>query len=535
MDAFSKDNFEIAYTQFTELSASFPKDPLYKYYCGVCLVRLNREPAKAASLLQEAIQGSAAIRSVPADGLFYLGRAWQMAGNFRDAIKYYNLYTEQVGRKASREAGVPQYLQQCNERKGQISTFEVKKPEHAEEDNIIKLPTQTDQKIVQPETRLADTLTGHKELLPVSYDSLLSQALDYQFRSDSLSGLATQVRKSGEMAGDAERAELKSRAQTLEQLSAYNQKMADMKIADAQKFITKPELIESDTVTEIQTTDQKAVKPDSIKNPEIKSTPVIQKDTVIVQKATQPERNVTIPADKTVQNSPGIFSVFEVVGRPVYSANEKVKVNPEVPPGLIYRIQVAVFRNPVAPSYFKGLTPVFGFRGEGTEISTYYAGMFRKHADAAKALTRVRGLGFKDAFIVALIDKKIVSNERAAILEKDWGSKSLSSAKQKTDDMPHDTVPPTLVFRVEVLKSVKPAESDLLENIKKLAGARGLDIIVNEIKQNIYLIGTFLTYESAVEYSDLLVRNGLREAKVVAYLGKREIPVETARQLFEKY
>jgi hypothetical protein len=29
------------------------------------------------------------------------------------------------------------------------------------------------------------------------------------------------------------------------------------------------------------------------------------------------------------------------------------------------------------------------------------------------------------------------------------------------------------------------------------------------------------------------VRNGLKEAKVVAYLGKKEIPVETAKKLFE--
>jgi len=47
------------------------------------------------------------------------------------------------------------------------------------------------------------------------------------------------------------------------------------------------------------------------------------------------------------------------------------------------------------------------------------------------------------------------------------------------------------------------------------------------------LIGKFITFESAVEYTDLLIRNGYREAQVVAWLGKKEIPVDTARQLFE--
>ena len=50
----------------------------------------------------------------------------------------------------------------------------------------------------------------------------------------------------------------------------------------------------------------------------------------------------------------------------------------------------------------------------------------------------------------------------------------------------------------------------------------------------IYLIGTFITYESAAEYADLLVRNGYRESKVTAWLGKKEIPVESARELFQK-
>ena len=239
--------------------------------------------------------------------------------------------------------------------------------------------------------------------------------------------------------------------------------------------------------------------------------------------------------DKQVSKVTEIFSIFEVVAKPVYIPDEKVAVNPEVPPGLIYRIQLAVFKNPVSSSYFKGLTPVFGFKNAGTELTNYYAGMFRKLTDVVKALTKVKAQGFKDDFVVALSDKNIVSADRAGILEKEWGTKPLLVENQETANIPRDTVPPTLVFRVEVIKSVKPVTADQMENIKKLSGGRGFDIIENESKQNIYLIGKFLTFESASEYADLLVRNGFREAKVVAYLGKREISVETARQLFEKF
>ena len=217
----------------------------------------------------------------------------------------------------------------------------------------------------------------------------------------------------------------------------------------------------------------------------------------------------------------GVYSVFEVVAKPVYAANEKVRVNPEVPAGLIYRIQLAVFRNPVALSYFKGITPVFGFTGDGPDVTNYYAGMFRKSADASKALEKVKAAGFKDAFVVALMDKKIVSAERAGVLEKEWGNKTLSAIEvRKIQDEPRDTIPPTLIFRVEVTKSQKPLSTEQLDNIKRLAGNRGLDIIKNASGQNIYLIGKFLTFESAAEYADLLNRNGQKEAKVAAYLGK---------------
>jgi hypothetical protein len=85
------------------------------------------------------------------------------------------------------------------------------------------------------------------------------------------------------------------------------------------------------------------------------------------------------------------------------------------------------------------------------------------------------------------------------------------------------------------MRSQKPLNVVQLDNIKRLAGNRGLDVIKNEKGQNIYLIGKFLTFESAAEYADLLKRNGQKESKVAAYLGSREIPVETAKQLFEKF
>jgi tetratricopeptide (TPR) repeat protein len=117
-EAFSKGNYEQAYNEFRELLLTYSKDPLYKYYSGVCLVKMNRDPDEAVTLLQQALQGAAVVKTLPSDGLFYLGRAQQMSGRFTGAVESYNLYTEQVGKKAAREQGVPEFIQQCNEKKG---------------------------------------------------------------------------------------------------------------------------------------------------------------------------------------------------------------------------------------------------------------------------------------------------------------------------------------------------------------------------------------------------------------------------------
>jgi hypothetical protein len=87
---------------------------------------------------------------------------------------------------------------------------------------------------------------------------------------------------------------------------------------------------------------------------------------------------------------------------------------------------------------------------------------------------------------------------------------------------------------VEVKRTQKPLPEDQVETMKKMAGNRGFDVVNPEPKQYIYLIGSFFSYTSATEFADLLLRNGYKETKVAAWLGKREIPVETARQLFDQ-
>jgi hypothetical protein len=207
-------------------------------------------------------------------------------------------------------------------------------------------------------------------------------------------------------------------------------------------------------------------------------------------------------------------------------------LDPVIPAGLVYRIQIGVFSKQMEPSFFKGISPVAGFRIPGTGSIRYFAGQFRRMADASQSVVTVRQMGFKDSFVTAVLDGKAVSLERASLMENEWGQKPLMEASPllKTGD----TEASTLIFRVEVTRSLKPLSDDASEDYRKMAGSRGFEIITAENGTFVYLIGKFITFESANEYADLLKRNGYRDAKVTAYLGSREIPVETAKQLFDK-
>jgi hypothetical protein len=234
-----------------------------------------------------------------------------------------------------------------------------------------------------------------------------------------------------------------------------------------------------------------------------------------------------------------VYSVFEVLKSPAYSASSPIPVGKEAPAGLVYRIQLAAFRNAVQPELFKGLYPIYGKMKPGNDVTYYYAGMFRSLEAARQVLPSVHSAGFADAFVIAMMDDIQVSMERAAMLEKEWSGKPFLMTVSEIPDSKNvsaaDTLPVgTLAFRAEVMRSKKPVKPDVIEKIEVLAGTRGMDMIKNSQGETIFLIGNFITFESAEEYVSLLVRNGYSTARVAAYVGVTEIPVEAAKELLNK-
>jgi len=515
-EAFSKGNYEKAYSEFRELLQTYSKDPLYKYYSGVCLVKLKKDPAEATDLLQQAIQGAGSVKTLPSDGLFYLGCAQQMSGKFSDATVSFNSYTEQVGKKAAREMGVPELLQQCSEKKGQVTATEIKVPVVLKDTKKDSVKTEAKPEVIKPVIKTPEAPPIAKTTLPVGYEKVLAEAIELQFKADSVTTIITGQKNDLEKLTGDQRSALKAKIAQNEKIAASLQALADQKYKEAQ-LAMHPET-------------------DTTKN---QNKPIIQPKVTVdsVKKAVnQPVKTPDSHLDTSVSAIPvpiGVFTFFDVAGKGGTDPKAKITIDPEVPQGLIYRIQIAVFRNPVTLAYFKGITPVYGFKIEGTDKVIYYVGMFRKLSDASKALSSVKSKGFKDAFVAPLVDSKRVSADRAVSLEKEWGTKPFYSIENTMPKSVADTITPTLVFRVDVTRSQKPLTEDVVEGYRKTAGSKGLDIQLLEDGKIDYSIGKFITFETASAYADLLKRNGYREAQVSAWLGKKEISVDSARKLLD--
>lgn len=516
LEAFSNGDFQKAYSEFNDLLKIYPRDPLYKYYAGVSLVKLAKNASEAETLLSQAVQSGAALKSLPSDAGFYLGRAHQMNGNFSAAEDAYNKFSKEAGKKTAKELNVPGFIQQCSEGRGKIT--ERMGPDEINSNSAAKT---TAGNINNPQ----QNMSIQKQELPKDVDKVLDKAIDNQRLSDSLANAASQQKtKVTEWAGTGKtsnKADVmgdKAAADSVQKTANDNYKTAERMMNPGVKTKEEPVLVSG------------AAKSDSLK----KNLAGKKSEVMIAASAGSTSAEPPIKQQQGTAKSSGVYSAFGMT-KPVNDPAAKIETDPVTPEGLVYRIQIAVFRNPVAPSFFKGIFPVYAFTIPNTDKKVYYAGVFRKAADASKALISVRSKGFKDAFVVGMNGSKSVSSDRAAVMEKEWGNKPLMNIPEiKTGVQEEiDTIPPTLVFRVEVARSEKPLKEDIVENYRRFAGKRGLDIITLPDGNITYLIGYFITFESATEYASLLSRNGYKDARVVSWIGRREIPIETAKQLFE--
>ncbi len=111
-----------------------------------------------------------------------------------------------------------------------------------------------------------------------------------------------------------------------------------------------------------------------------------------------------------------IESYFAMTDKNVYSNDRPIPIDMEMPSGIVYKVQVGAFRNPIPQDHFNRFAPLAGER-LSNGITRYTAGIFIGFNDANVAKNSIRQMGYSDAFVVAYRDGKRISLNEARELE----------------------------------------------------------------------------------------------------------------------
>ena len=277
----------------------------------------------------------------------------------------------------------------------------------------------------------------------------------------------------------------------------------------------------------------------------------IEDDVEVVQDFKLPEFKPELVSD----GSEDIFSkdfvppieisqeIFQLTDENVYSKENPIPLNPRIPKGLIFKVQVGAFRNPIPQDLFIGFAPISAEKLRD-DITRYRVGYFKSFQDANIAKNQVRALSvsYGDAFVVAFNNGKkiklsearsILSNQPAANIQFSSisSTKSLSAlrteiarnsrlASAKTTDQING-----IFYSVQIGAFSKPLLKENLPNISPLIVS-----IVNNLYK--YSTGEFKNIEFAARKKAELLDNGiLTDAFIIAYNNGRNITLQQANSV----
>ena len=125
--------------------------------------------------------------------------------------------------------------------------------------------------------------------------------------------------------------------------------------------------------------------------------------------------------------------IFIVNSETSYSESNPIPVNPPHPDGLIFKVQVGAFRRPIPQDLFKGFAPISAEKVRD-DITRYRVGYFKNEQNANTSKNTIRGLGYSDAFVVAIYngDRIPVSEARALIANNPAIAQAATSAPSIT-------------------------------------------------------------------------------------------------------
>jgi hypothetical protein len=123
-------------------------------------------------------------------------------------------------------------------------------------------------------------------------------------------------------------------------------------------------------------------------------------------------------SDGIQEQQSGTGSNFKIYNQSPYSAALTFEYDFPLPAGVFYRIQLAVYKNRLAPDHFRGLSPITTEKIPDKNLIRFFVGKFYRLEDARNALVKVRAYGHTDAFIIGYYNGTKGTFEKLKELER---------------------------------------------------------------------------------------------------------------------
>ncbi|SDC21522.1 WD40-like Beta Propeller Repeat [Williamwhitmania taraxaci] len=207
------------------------------------------------------------------------------------------------------------------------------------------------------------------------------------------------------------------------------------------------------------------------------------------------------------------YSTGLIVADPFpYSSDNPIPFDESLPIGVIYKVQLGAFSQPIIFSSFKGLAPITGENLKSGTIKKYYAGRFFTLADAQVGLVLAKSRGFKDAFLVSWLKGKVVPLTRAQNFEE----RKPEADKAVPTDLSEFPTNNNKFFRVVI----GTFEEVLPSGAQGIIGdyAKGKEVAKKLISDHVvsFSVGNFANFEEALHLKEALLSGGFVEAYVAA-------------------
>jgi len=217
--------------------------------------------------------------------------------------------------------------------------------------------------------------------------------------------------------------------------------------------------------------------------------------------------------------------------------NAVKSVNVKEVKGLLYTVQIGVFRNPRTAKDLYNLSPIFEetIMLGGIEAIKYTNGIFSDYLEAVAAKDNIVRMGIKDAYIVVYFNGKTIPLNQANVMLMNQGAsviadpksinvKSGSNAGTFKNEVQNKNTG-KLVYKVQIGAHKGNVPEDLMNKYMQAAQYGSLsDYMENELK--CYLIGEFNTYKDALKMKDKLIEIGIERPFVVGLRGGQKVTVK---------